>query len=472
MKYFLECWLARKHYRNVVLLSFTNCNSEYQRKSESLLLVLNVSEDVSSEEQEETYTCRILLGDDFPVYNGHRTHLPAQMRDRNPINVLQILKDCIGKDVTRITMPITLNEPLTLIQRFAENLEYVDLVSKAACLGNSLDRLEYLSAFVVSGFSGIIERVNKPFNPILGETFEMTHPVQQVRFVAEQVSHHPPISAFYIEDISENKSFKLTCSCQPKIKFLGKTVNIYVRNALELVLPHLNEKYTWGAVDCIIDNLYVGRPRIEYDGSFTIKNTNTNEFAKVQVFPTSIFNTKRPHEIEGYIYGADKTKQRYLFGFCNLEMFSVPYDETLQKEQKKLSKQLETPFSQNGTLQKRQTKALSESSQSGGLHGEESLDREKSEKNENGSDDNKDSEEPLSVKVEENYEMWKSNNSSSPSFSPKLLWKVNARPFWCQDEYNFTSFSMTLNEITGKLRTLLKLNFPINNAIYGFSQNF
>ena len=63
----------------------------------------------------------------------------------------------------------------------------MDLLSRAASQENSLDRLEYLAAFVVSGFSGIIERVNKPFNPILGETFEMTHPTEPVRFVAEQV---------------------------------------------------------------------------------------------------------------------------------------------------------------------------------------------------------------------------------------------------------------------------------------------
>ena len=36
--------------------------------------------------------------------------------------------------------------------------------------------------------------VKKPFNPLLGETFELVG--KDYRFLAEQVSHHPPITAF------------------------------------------------------------------------------------------------------------------------------------------------------------------------------------------------------------------------------------------------------------------------------------
>ena len=39
--------------------------------------------------------------------------------------------------------------------------------------------------------------MKKPFNPILGETYEFVH--EKYRCVAEQVSHHPPISAYAFE---------------------------------------------------------------------------------------------------------------------------------------------------------------------------------------------------------------------------------------------------------------------------------
>tara|TARA_B110000285_G_C14948050_1_gene525331 strand:+ start:729 stop:887 length:159 start_codon:yes stop_codon:yes gene_type:complete len=39
--------------------------------------------------------------------------------------------------------------------------------------------------------------MKKPFNPLLGETFEYV--TRKYRFLGEQVSHHPPISAFKFE---------------------------------------------------------------------------------------------------------------------------------------------------------------------------------------------------------------------------------------------------------------------------------
>ena len=57
-------------------------------------------------------------------------------------------------------------------------------------------------------------------------------------------------------------------------------------------------------------------------------------------------------------------------------------------------------------------------------------------------------------------EVWKSSSGSgstcvSPCFSPKLLWRVNARPLWCLDQYNFTSFSMTLNQMSDHISQLI-----------------
>lgn len=42
----------------------------------------------------------------------------------------------------------------------------------------------------------LLEKANtKPFNPLLGETYELvTHDFE---FIAEQVNHHPPITAWH-----------------------------------------------------------------------------------------------------------------------------------------------------------------------------------------------------------------------------------------------------------------------------------
>jgi hypothetical protein len=47
------------------------------------------------------------------------------------------------------------------------------------------------------------QRIKKPFNPILGETYELV--TNKFRFFAEQVNHHPPVTAFVVE----TEGFKL-----------------------------------------------------------------------------------------------------------------------------------------------------------------------------------------------------------------------------------------------------------------------
>ena len=51
----------------------------------------------------------------------------------------------------------------------------------------------------MSNYSSTIGRIAKPFNPMLSETFEYGSFDKEYRYVSEQVSHHPPISACWAE---------------------------------------------------------------------------------------------------------------------------------------------------------------------------------------------------------------------------------------------------------------------------------
>jgi hypothetical protein len=42
-----------------------------------------------------------------------------------------IIKDSIGKDVTKLTVPITFNEPIGLIQKAAAGMEYNHIIEQA-----------------------------------------------------------------------------------------------------------------------------------------------------------------------------------------------------------------------------------------------------------------------------------------------------------------------------------------------------
>lgn len=54
------------------------------------------------------------------------------------------------------------------------------------------------------------------------------------RFISEQVSHHPPISAFYSEGLHQD--FLFHGSIYPKLKFWGKSVEAEPRGTITLEL--------------------------------------------------------------------------------------------------------------------------------------------------------------------------------------------------------------------------------------------
>lgn len=138
-----------------------------------------------------------------PSFKGYeepvRLRLKMDNDDRPKISLWGILKSMIGKDMTKMTLPVSFNEPTSLLQRVAEDLEYTDLLDIAADRSDSMERLVYVASYAASEYASTIGRVAKPFNPLLGETFEYVRPDKGYRFFVEQVSHHPPIGAAWAE---------------------------------------------------------------------------------------------------------------------------------------------------------------------------------------------------------------------------------------------------------------------------------
>ena len=127
---------------------------------------------------------------------GRRRVLPVPKTDTEGVNLFNLLRKNIGKDLSKISMPVTLNEPLSTLQRICEELEYAELLEKAVKSETPLERIQWVVAFSVSCYGSYNARAShKPFNPLLGETFECVREDKGFTFVSEQVSHHPPISA-------------------------------------------------------------------------------------------------------------------------------------------------------------------------------------------------------------------------------------------------------------------------------------
>lgn len=57
------------------------------------------------------------------------------------ISLWNILRNNIGKDLSKVKMPVQLNEPLNTLQRMCEELEYCELLDKAANTQDPFQRM-------------------------------------------------------------------------------------------------------------------------------------------------------------------------------------------------------------------------------------------------------------------------------------------------------------------------------------------
>ncbi|KAG6823106.1 hypothetical protein H0H92_011362, partial [Tricholoma furcatifolium] len=146
-----------------------------------------------------------------------------------------VLKNVVGQDLTKITFPVFFNEPTSMLQRMAEDMEFTECLDAAARERDSLRRLAFVAAFAMSNYSSTIGRIAKPFNPMLGETFEYVRFDKRFRYYSEQVSHHPPISACW----AEAPAWCYYGEVDTQNKFMGKSVEIRPTGVAHasLVLP-------------------------------------------------------------------------------------------------------------------------------------------------------------------------------------------------------------------------------------------
>lgn len=103
----------------------------------------------------------------YAGYAQLRTQLAISADNRPSTSLWSVLKHSIGKDLTRISFPVFFNEPTSMLQRMAEDMEFSECLDAAAKEGDALRRIAYVAAFAMSNYSSTIGRIAKPFNPML-----------------------------------------------------------------------------------------------------------------------------------------------------------------------------------------------------------------------------------------------------------------------------------------------------------------
>ena len=114
-----------------------------------------------------------------------RTQLPL-LRPFEAPPIWKIMSKFIGQDLTKVSMPVVLNEPLTMVQRTCEGLisceEYFE---RAANFEDPVKRITYMIIAFCGTISMAKVRKKKAFNSMLGETYELV--TDRVKFIAEKV---------------------------------------------------------------------------------------------------------------------------------------------------------------------------------------------------------------------------------------------------------------------------------------------
>lgn len=96
-----------------------------------------------------------------------------------------------------MSMPVHLNEPRSLLERLTDDWAYAPhYLSTAAKTTDPFRRIKLVAAFVLSGLH-CVDTLGKPFNPILGSTYQATLSDGTPCYL-EQTSHHPPVSHYSI----------------------------------------------------------------------------------------------------------------------------------------------------------------------------------------------------------------------------------------------------------------------------------
>ncbi|KAF8642470.1 hypothetical protein AX16_009471 [Volvariella volvacea WC 439] len=272
----------------------------------------------------------------FLGYKRLRRDLGLGSDERPSTSLWSVLKHSIGKDLTKISFPVFFNEPTSMLQRMAEDMEFSECLDIAAREKDPLLRIAFVGAFAMSNYSSTIGRIAKPFNPMLSETFEYVRFDKGYAYLSEQVSHHPPISACW----AQSPLWHYYGEVDAQNKFMGKSFEIRPTGVAhaELLLPaerapnypkaigkhnegKVIEHYTWKKVTTNVSGFILGSPTIDHYGDMVVTNHRTGDRC-VLTFKPRGWRGKDAYEISGQVIDASGRLAYEIAGRWNSQLIA------------------------------------------------------------------------------------------------------------------------------------------------------
>ncbi|KAM7384489.1 hypothetical protein PAMA_011712 [Pampus argenteus] len=245
------------------------------------------------------------------------------------LHLLSQLK--LGMDLTRVVLPTFILEKRSLLEMYANFMAHPDMFLSITAGATAEDRivrfLEYYLTAFHEGRKGAVAK--KPYNPVLGETFHCSWEVPRdkvkplvrsnqgstrepgrgpnitqqsddspgdcyrVRFVGEQVSHHPPVSGFYCE--CRERRMCVNAHVWTKSKFMGMSIGVSMVGEGVLCLLEHDEEYVF-TLPCAYARSILTVPWVELGGKVSINCAKSGYTATV-TFHTKPFYGGKVHRV-------------------------------------------------------------------------------------------------------------------------------------------------------------------------------
>ncbi|KAI0770963.1 Oxysterol-binding protein [Trametes elegans] len=225
----------------------------------------------------------------------------------------------VGMDLHKVTFPTFVLEPRSMLERITDFMSHPDLLfgQVLLCAENCDDpeeRFIRVLQYYLAGWHIKPKGVKKPYNPVLGEFFRCRYDYPDGSrgfYIAEQVSHHPPVSAFYY--VSPANKVAVIGELRPKSKFLGNSVSTTMEgeNRVYLLGRPEDKEYVITMPNMYARGILWGKMLFELGDSCTAKNEQTGHFADIQ-FKTKGYFSGTYNAIQGRIRrGSTETGEIY-----------------------------------------------------------------------------------------------------------------------------------------------------------------
>ncbi|XP_065129395.1 oxysterol-binding protein-related protein 8 isoform X5 [Paramisgurnus dabryanus] len=189
-----------------------------------------------------------------------------------------------GMDLSKVVLPTFILEPRSFLDKLSDYYYHADFLSEAAFEENAYDRMKKVVKWYISGFYKKPKGLKKPYNPILGETFRCLwlhgKTNSKTFYIAEQVSHHPPVSAFYVSNRKDG--FCLSGSILAKSKFYGNSLSAILDGEARLSFLNRGEDYVMNMPYAHCKGILYGTMTLELGGQITVTCEKTGYSAQLE----------------------------------------------------------------------------------------------------------------------------------------------------------------------------------------------